>query len=137
MRWSWAFCNADLRNICFNKSGVVKVLRVAFEESGRRQFRLLDVQILRLLKLQQRTDVIGLRRINDDDALALFELAYEMVTVERGQHGHGDGDEKPEPRQTVALREKLGWIETLPGEAVGGGRLHRWRLAGIGVRWFP
>ncbi len=95
--------------------GMVKILRVAFEKSGRGQCRLLDVQILGLLKLEQRADVIGLRRVNDDDPFALFELADEVVTVERGNQGHGHGDKKPEPRQPVALREKLGGVERPAG----------------------
>jgi hypothetical protein len=43
---------------------------------------------------------------NDDDALALFELADEMVTVQRRNHGHGGRYKEPEPCQPVALREK-------------------------------
>src|SRR6266550_6120892 len=45
---------------------VVEILRVAFKEGDGREFRLLCVQVLRLRKLKQRTDVIGLRRVNDD-----------------------------------------------------------------------
>src|ERR1022692_521190 len=100
---------------------MVEVLRIAFEQGGRRQFGLLNVQILRLLKLQQGADVVSLRRVNDDDALALFELPDQMVSVQRGQHRDGDGDEKPEPRQTITLREKLCWVETLSSN-VGGSR---------------
>jgi hypothetical protein len=42
--------------------------------------------------------------VNDDDALALFELGDDVVTVHRRQQQDGDGEEKPEPRQPVALR---------------------------------
>jgi len=42
--------------------------------------------------------------VNDDDALALFELGDDVVAVNRRQQQHGDGEEKPEPRQPVALR---------------------------------
>ena len=59
----------------------------------------------------------GLRRVNDDDALTLLELSDQVVAVERGQPGYGDGDEEPEPRQPVALGEQLGWIEALPCKA--------------------
>jgi hypothetical protein len=52
---------------------VVEILRVAFEEGDSGEFRLLRVQILRLRELKQWTDVIGLRRVNDDDALALLD----------------------------------------------------------------
>src|SRR6266567_3880967 len=100
---------------------VVEILRVAFKESDCGQFRLLRVQILRLRKLKQRADVIGLRRVNDDDALTLLELLNDVVAVERGQHRHDNGHEKPEPRQAVSLREKLCWVETLASNA-GGGR---------------
>ena len=68
---------------------MIEVLRIAFEECYCGKFRLLDVQIFRLLKLQQRADVIRLRRINDDDALALLELLDDVIAVERGQNGHG------------------------------------------------
>jgi hypothetical protein len=39
--------------------------------------------------------------VNDDDALALFELGDDVVTVNRRQQQHGDGEEEPEPRQPV------------------------------------
>src|SRR6266545_5271223 len=87
--------------------GMIEILGVAIEERERRQFSLLRVQILCLLKLEQRADVICLRRINDDDALTLLELSDQVVAVERGQHGHGDSDEEPEPRQPVALGKQL------------------------------
>ena len=35
----------------------------------------------------------------------LLELVDDVVAVERGNYGHGDGHEEPEPRQTVALGE--------------------------------
>ena len=75
------------------------------------------MQILRLRELEAMTDVVGLRRVNDDNALALLELVDDVVAVERGEHGHGDGDEEPEPRQTVALGEQLRRVEFLPGDA--------------------
>jgi len=62
---------------------LVEILRVAFEESNSSEFRLLRVQILRLRKLEQRAEVIGLRRVNDDDAFALLELIDDVVAVER------------------------------------------------------
>src|SRR6266567_1185054 len=94
--------------------GMIEILGVAVQERECRQFSLLRVQILCLLKLEQRADVISLRRINDDDALTLLELSDQVVSVERGQPGYGDGDEEPEPGQPVALGEQLGWIEALP-----------------------
>jgi len=76
--------------------------------------------------LEQWADIIGLRRINNDDALALLELADEMVAVQGGQHGDDDGHEEPEPRQAITLREKLGRVETPPGNA-------RRRIVAVGV----
>ena len=58
----------------FEQVGIVEVLGIAFEERHRGQFGLLDVQILGLRKLEQRTQVISAGGVNDDDALALFEL---------------------------------------------------------------
>ncbi len=92
---------------------VVEILRVTLKKSDGGKFSLLRVQILRLRKLKQRADVIGLRRVNDDNPFALLELADEMVAVKCRERSHGDGDEKPEPRQPVTLREKLCGIETL------------------------
>jgi len=98
---------------------VVEVLRVALQQSYGGEFGLLRVQILGLGKLKQRTDVVGLCWINDDDALTLLELVDDVVAVQRGQHGHGDGHEEPEPRQPVALGEQLCRVKLLPGGARG------------------
>src|SRR5580693_7250473 len=54
----------------FEQIRVVEISGVAFEERHRREFGLLDVQILRLRKLEQRTQIICAGGINDDDALA-------------------------------------------------------------------
>ena len=43
--------------------------------------RLGRLRLLRLLKLQQRADVMRLRRVNDDDALALFEFAARALPM--------------------------------------------------------
>src|SRR6266545_1910391 len=37
----------------------------------------------------------------------LLGLSDQVVAVERGQHGHGDSDKEPEPRQPVALGKQL------------------------------
>jgi hypothetical protein len=58
----------------FEQVGIVEVLGIAFEESHRCEFGLLDVQILGLRKLEQWTQIVGASGVNDDDALALFEL---------------------------------------------------------------
>ncbi|MEI2725671.1 MAG: hypothetical protein V9H26_19800 [Verrucomicrobiota bacterium] len=87
-------------------------------------------------KLEQRADVVGLRRVNDDDALALLELADDVIAVERGEHGHGDGDEEPEPRQPVALREELGRVESAGGRRDGSRRC-RWAFDGVEIGEFP
>src|SRR5438552_10151137 len=92
--------------------GMVEILGVAVEEREGRQFGLLRVQILCLLKLEQWAEVVRLGRINNHDALALLELSDQVVAVERGQHGYGDSDEEPEPRQPVALGKQLGWVES-------------------------
>jgi hypothetical protein len=42
--------------------------------------------------------------VNDDDALALFELGDNVVAVHRREQQHGDSKEKTEPRQPVTLR---------------------------------
>jgi hypothetical protein len=57
----------------FEQIGIIEVLWIAFEERHRCEFGLLDVQIPGLRKLEQRTQVIRSGRVNDDDALALFE----------------------------------------------------------------
>ena len=71
--------------------------------SHRCEFGLLDVQFFGLRKLEQRTQIAGASGVNDDDALALFELGDDVVAVNRRQQQHGDGEEKPEPRQPVTL----------------------------------
>src|SRR6266571_3501803 len=75
--------------------GMIEVFGVAVEERECREFSLLRVQVLCFLKLEQRADVIRLRRINDDDALTLLELSDQAVAVERGQPGYGDSDQEP------------------------------------------
>src|SRR2546430_2365294 len=109
--------------------GMVEILGVAVEERERGQFSLLRVQILCLLKLEQRAEVVRLRRVNDDDALTLLELSDQVVAVERGQYGYGDSDEEPEPRQSAALGKQLGWIEALPRKAGRRGDVARRSLA--------
>jgi hypothetical protein len=110
--------------------GMIEILGIAVEERERRQFGLLRVQILCLLKLEQRADVIGLRRVNDDDALTLLELSDQVVAVERSKHAYGNSDKEPKPGQPVALGKQLGRIEPLPRKtswrgAVAGGSLAR------------
>ena len=48
--------------------------------------------------------------VNDDDALALFELGDDVVAVNRREQQHGDGEEEPKPRQPVTLGQKTGGI---------------------------
>src|SRR5208283_3516858 len=103
--------------------GIVEVLRVAFEESHGGEFGLLEVQILRLGKLEQRTQVIRSGGINDDDALALFELGHDVVAVNRREQQHRYGEEKPEPRQPVALDQQAGRIKAAWHRPGGGGTL--------------
>ena len=74
--------------------GIVEVLGIAFEESHRGEFGRLDVQIFGLRKLEQRTQIAGAGGVNDDDALALFELGDNVVAVNRRKQQHGDGEEK-------------------------------------------
>ena len=92
--------DSSRRLLRFSKS----LLGIAFEERHRGEFGLLDVQILGLRELEQRTQIAGAGGVNDDDALALFELGDDVVAVHRRQQQHGDGEEEPEPRQPVALR---------------------------------
>ena len=61
----------------------------------------MEMQILGLRKLEQRTQIAGAGGVNDDDALALFELGDDVVAVQRREQQHGDGEEEPEPRQPV------------------------------------
>ena len=64
----------------------------------------MNVQIPGLRKLEQRTQIAGAGGVNDDDALALFELGDDVVAVHRRKQQRGDGEEEPEPRQAVTLR---------------------------------
>ena len=105
----------------FEQIGIVEILGIAFEERHRGEFGLLDVQILGLRKLEQRTQVISSGGINDDDALALFELGDDVVAVNRREQQHGDGEEKPEPRQPVALDQQPGRIKAAWRRLGGGG----------------
>lgn len=59
---------------------------------------------VRWTKLAQRTQTAGAGGVNDDDAPALFELGDDVVTIHRRKQQHGDGEEKPKPRQPVTLR---------------------------------
>src|ERR1035437_1541534 len=72
----------------FEQIRIVKVLGIAFEESHRCEFGRLDVQIPGLQKLEQRTQIAGAGGVNDDDALALFELGDDVVTVNRREQQH-------------------------------------------------
>ncbi|HZL78373.1 MAG TPA: hypothetical protein VFC17_05935 [Candidatus Limnocylindrales bacterium] len=85
----------------FEQISIVEVLGIAFEESHRGEFGRLNVQIPGLRKLEQRTQIISAGGVNDDDALALVELGNDVVAVYRREQQHGDGEEKPEPRQPV------------------------------------
>ena len=51
--------------------------------SHRGEFGLLNVQFFGLRKLEQRNQITGAGGVNDDDALALFELGDDVVTVHR------------------------------------------------------
>lgn len=99
---------------------MVELLRIPAEKSHGREFCLLGVEILRFLKLEQRTQVVGLRRINDDDALALLELIDQVKAVNCRSDRHGHGDEEPEPRQPVPLREQLRRVKSLARRANAG-----------------
>ncbi len=50
-----------------------------------------------------------------------LNLLDQVVPVECGEHGHGNGDEKPEPRQPVALGEELGGIKPSARDTWGAG----------------
>jgi len=97
--------DSSRRLLRFSKS----LLWIAFEESHRCEFGLLDVQIPGLRKLEQRTQIISAGGVNDDDALALFELGDDVVAVHRREQQHRDGEEEPEPRQPVTLASSV-WI---------------------------
>src|SRR5436190_10863840 len=62
--------------------GVIKLARITLQERHRCEFGLLRVQIPGLLKLEQRTEVVRAGGVDDDDPLALFELAKQMVSLE-------------------------------------------------------
>lgn len=94
-----------LEKYLLQQIGVVKILRATFEKRSRGEGGLLNVQILCLLKLQQRADVVSLGRVNDDDALTLFELTDEVITVKRRERSHGDGDEAPS-RPSISVAGK-------------------------------
>src|SRR3954467_4447316 len=98
---------------------MIEILGVALKEGDGRKLGLLRVQILRFRKLKQRADVKGLRRINDDDAFTLLELIDNVIAVERGADGHGNGYEEPEPREAVPLGEQLRRVKALPSETRG------------------
>jgi len=68
------FINDLFQKHQFEQIGIVEILGIAGEENHRGEFGLLDVQLFGLLKLKQWTQVICSGGINDDDALALFEL---------------------------------------------------------------
>ena len=76
------FAQGFLQKQEFEQIGVVEILGVAFEEHQGGQFRLLDVQFLRLRKLEQRTQIISACRIKDDDALAQLELQRSNDTCQ-------------------------------------------------------
>ena len=86
----------------FEQIGIIEVLGIAFEESHRCEFGLLDVQILGLRKLEQRTQIVGAGGVNDDDALALFELRDDVVAVHRRKQQHGDGRARCKKLQIIS-----------------------------------
>jgi len=90
---------------------IIKTLWVTFQECQRRQFGLLRVQILGFLELQQRAQVIGAGRIDDDDPFPLLELRNQVIAVDGRQNQDGDGGEEPEPREPVALDKEPGRVE--------------------------
>ena len=77
-------CQCGFQKHQFEQIGIVEILGIAGEENHRGEFGLLDVQILGLGKLEQRTEVISAGGVNDDDALALFELGDDVVTCRAG-----------------------------------------------------
>jgi hypothetical protein len=52
----------------------------------------LNGQIPGLRKLEQWTQIAGAGGVNDDDALALFELGDDVVAVHRREQQYGDGE---------------------------------------------
>src|ERR1700690_2533809 len=66
-------CQRRFQKHQFEQVGIVEVFWIAFEERESRKLGLLDVQILCLRKLKQRTQVVSACGVNDDDALALLE----------------------------------------------------------------
>ena len=90
----------------FKQITVIEVLGTAFKERERRQFRLLDVHLFGFLELEQRADVVGARRVNDDNTLALFELRDQVIPIHGGDHQNHRRYEEPEPREPVALHQK-------------------------------
>src|SRR5208283_910597 len=65
-------CQRGFEEHQLEQVGIVEVLGIAFEESHRCEFGLLDVQILGFRKLEQWTQIVSAGGVNDDDALALF-----------------------------------------------------------------
>ena len=84
----------------------------------------------------KQADIIGLRRINDDNAPPLLELLHEMIAVQRRENRDNDRNQEPEPRQAVALHEKLSWVKTLAGSAGRNGSIAGLGFAEIGLRCF-
>ena len=70
-------------------------------------------------------------------SLALLELFDDVVTVERGDAGHGDSNEEPEPRQALALRDALG-PPAFAGRAIdSGGNPIVGARGWSGIAWRP
>ncbi len=61
------------------KIGVVKAFGIALEEGQCGQLSLLDMEGLGFPEIEQRADIVGAGRVEDDDPLPLLELADEVV----------------------------------------------------------
>ena len=82
------------------------------------------MQIFGLRKLEQRTQLAGAGGVNDDDALALFELGDDVATVNRREQQHGNGEKKqnqgsrsrcqPHGKFQPRVKEKLGLTRLFP-----------------------
>src|SRR5580698_7543148 len=89
----------------FQQVVVVEPFGIALQKGDGGERALLRVQFLGLREFQERRDIEGAGRINNDDALALLETLDEINSVNGRPEENKHGEAKPKPCQTVLLDE--------------------------------
>src|SRR5438445_2616484 len=89
----------------FQQFRVVEILRIAFQKRQGREGGLLGLEVFGFLKIQQGTDVVCMRRVNDDDVLASGQFLDQMHPLKHSEQQDAASDAEPNPGKPVALNK--------------------------------